>query len=102
VAAVIDKVQSSPQEEILYGAVNATGMRGFMLMTEDRHIHTMFTLPCTPEQKVDSLFKEMLLAANQSVDRPFMFKTIPGYNDQMIRFYRGSANHAKVGYCVDA
>lgn len=80
--------------------------RGFLIHDNRNRIHTMFTLPCTPENKVPSLFKEMLLNMADNVPRVVssrrpVFLNLGEYNEEMIRWFTGSASHAELEYSVD-
>lgn len=94
VGAVADKLCASSHEDVLV-ASNASGDRGFLVRDSQHRVHTMFTLPCTPDEKIPSLFREMLIRTSAH-GAALVFLTEEGYNEKMIRFFKGSAEHAGV------
>ncbi len=79
--------------------------RGFLIHDDENRIHTMFTLACTPETKVPSLFKEMLLIMAKNVPRVVpaegpSFLSRKMYNEDMIKWFTGSAKHARLNWTV--
>lgn len=80
----------------LFVSSNESGNRGFLITNEKNQIHTMFTLPCTKENKVPSLFKEMLLIAPFNISEEIVFLNRKGYNSNMIKFFIGSSKHAGI------